>query len=218
MCIDVLDLSGLNFGVLKSQLHHAKCTVAIFTSTGDVRCVGAHAISNNLSQDRCAALLSDRQLLKNENSGSFADYKSVALRIPGTRRLLRFIVALGKCPHCGKTTHAHGRDAGFGSATNHHVGVSALNDLERIADGVRAGGASGGSGRVRALCPGAYGNITGSEIDNCCWNKKRGDAAGTFLQQIAVLALDHLESADTASDIDAHPLFVLGCDLQPGLS
>ena len=33
-----------------------------------------------------------------------------------------------------------------------------------------------------------------------------------------MFALDHLESADTASDVDAHPLFVLGSDLQAGLS
>ena len=47
--------------------------------------------------------------------------------------------------------------------------------------------------------------------------KNGRDAARPFFEQILVLALDHLESADAAADVDARALgrFRIGIDLQP---
>ena len=65
--------------------------------------------------------------------------------------MLGIVVARGKRAHGGESADAHRSDGGFGAAGNHHIGVAVLDDAEGIADGVRAGGAGGGGGVVRAL-------------------------------------------------------------------
>ena len=67
------------------------------------------------------------------------------------------------------------------------------------------------------LAPRADGDISGGEINDRRRNKERRYAAAALLEQVLVLALDDLEPADAAADINADcaPQFS-GVDLQSG--
>ncbi len=92
--------------------------------------------------------------------------------------------------------------AGFGSSANHRIRISALNDLVRIADGVRARGTGCCRCRIRSLCAG--------RIETCPEARftivagiKNGRIRLDPLEQNSVLALDDLESADAAANVYA---------------
>ncbi len=157
-----------------------------------------------------AAPLRMLQLLENQNAGAFAHHETVALRVPRAAK-----PSPGSSLRCESARMAANPPMPMGvmqaSAPPQIItsASSALNDLERIADGMRAGGAGRRGSRIRTLGAGADGNVAGSQIDDGGRNKKRGDAAGAFFQQYPMLALDHLESADAAADVDAHSLGIV---------
>ena len=115
--------------------------------------VAAHAVADDLGQDRRAAGLGELVLLEDQDAGAFADDESVAVLVPRAAGALGLVIARGQRAHGGESADAHRRDGGFGAAADHDIGVAALDHLEGIADAVRAGGAGGGGGRVRPLAP-----------------------------------------------------------------
>ena len=141
-------------GVAQRIPHHAERAVAIVGRRGHVERVGAHPVPRHLGQDVRAAPLRELQLFEHQNPGALADHKSVALAIPRARRALRLVVARRERAHGGKSADAHGRDAGFGAAADHGIGVAALDEAERIADGMRAGGAGRRGRGIRTLSRG----------------------------------------------------------------
>ena len=78
--------------------------------------------------------------------------------------------------------------------------------LKRIADGMRAGGAGGGRGFVRALGAEAHGDVAGRQVHDRCRNEEGGDLARAAFEQGAVFALDDVESADAGADVHADAL------------
>ncbi len=156
------------------------------------------------------------QFFDHQNARAFADNKPVALLVPGTRGSVRLVVARRKSSHGGEPAYAHRRHAGFAATANHHVGVAMLYQPERIANRVSAGGAGGRGRRIRPFGAIANGNVAARQIHNAGRNEKGRDAAGTALEQNLVLALDHLESADAAADINADVLRFLRLHLQAG--
>ncbi len=139
--------------------HHAERAFAIFRRRREVERVAAHAIAHDFSQDGRAAPFGKFQFFKDQNPGAFADHESVAIAIERAGSVRGIVIALRKRAHGGESADAHGRDAGFGAAADHDVGIAALNNPERIADGVGAGGAGRGRGGVRALCARPHGDV-----------------------------------------------------------
>ena len=157
--VDVVDLMRLDPGVAQAILHHAAGTVAVLGWRRNVIGVGAHAVADNFRQDVCAALLGSLQIFQHHNACAFSDHKAVAFAVPGTAGALRRIIALRERAHGSESADAHRGDAGFGAAANHHIGIAALDEPERIADGVRAGSAGGGGRGVGPLGAGADGDV-----------------------------------------------------------
>src|SRR5215472_3474983 len=81
---------------------------------------------------------------------------------------------------------------------------------------MRTGRARGGGGGVRALSAGADRNKARRQVNDGRGNKERRDAARPLREQNLVLALDDLETPDTAADEHAHLFGVFRSDLQAG--
>ena len=108
-----------------------------------------------------------------------------------------------KAPHRGKSTDAHRRDGGFGAAGDHHVGIAIFDDASGIANRVRAGGARRAGRLVRTLGVVPNADLPGGEVHDGRRNKERRNLARAAVEQVAVLALDDVESADARADV--HP-------------
>src|SRR5579883_107270 len=162
--------------------------------------VGAHPITGHFGQNRCAAAARLLQLFEHQNSRAFAHDETVPLSIPGAGGPFGLVVTLRQRSHGREAADSHRRDTRLRAAADHRVGVAALNEPERIADRVGTGSAGGGGGRIRALCASANRNVTGSEIDNGRRDEKRRNASWTFLEQVAMFALDDLKTSNAAAD------------------
>ena len=99
-------------------------------------------------------------------------------------------------------------DGGFGAAGDHGVGVAALDDAEGVADGVGGGGAGGGGGLVGAARAVVDGDVAGGEVDDGAGDEEGRDLARAAGEQVDVLALDDVESADAGADVDADAVVV----------
>ncbi len=150
------------------------------------------------------------QFFQHQDAGAFAHHEAIAIPVPRAGCAQRIVVARGKRAHGGESADPHGRDAGLRAAADHGVGIAVLNHPERIADGMRAGGAGRRGGRIRPFGAAADGNIARRQIDDGGRNKKRRDAPRPVLEQRLVLALDDFESADAAADINADAFGDLG--------
>ena len=62
------------------------------------------------------------------------------------------------------------------------------------------------------------GDVAGGEVDDGAGDEERRDLARAAVQQVGVLALDDVESADAGADVDADAVAVLSRDLRPECS
>ena len=153
-------------------------------------------------------------LFEDEDARPLADDEAVAVGVPRTAGTLGGVVAGRERPHGGKAGDAERGDAGLGAAADHRVGVAALHQPEPVADGMGAGRARGGHGRVGPLGAKTHRDLAGCQVHDRREDEERRDAVGAFLEQHPVLALDDLESADAAADHHAHARRVVGADDQ----
>ena len=135
MGVDVIDRRGVKTSILQGVAHDAVSAFAVFGGRGDVIRVARHSVADDLGENRRAAALGEFQLFENQDAGAFADDEAVAVLVPGAGGLRGLVVALREGAHGGKSADAHGRDAGFGAAADHDVGIAVLDEAERIADG-----------------------------------------------------------------------------------
>src|SRR5579872_7038786 len=113
--------------------------------------IGAHTVTHDFRHDSGSAAAGEFQFLQHQDAGAFSYNEPIAILVPRPGSPLRFVVAGGKRAHGGKAAHSHRSDAGFGTAADHGIGIVVLDEAEGIADGMGAGGASGGGSRVRSL-------------------------------------------------------------------
>ena len=78
---------------------------------------------------------------------------------------------------------------------------------------MRAGSASGRTGKVGSLGAGPNCHLSGRHIHNRSRDKKRRYTSRSPFQQLLVLPLDYLETADTAPDINSDTIGVRGIGL-----
>src|SRR5690242_7058810 len=124
--IQVLHTGGWNAGIAKRIAHDAISAVAVVRRSRNVVRVGAHAITDDFRDNRRAPILRMLQLFQDQNSGAFADYEPVALPIPGTRCLIRLVIARRQSTHGGEPADSHWSHASFAAAADHHIGVTVL--------------------------------------------------------------------------------------------
>src|SRR5262249_4315348 len=122
--------------------------------------VGAHAVAHDLRQDPGAARTGQFQLLENKNTRAFAHDESVTVTVPRTGCALWIIIARGERPHGSESADSHRRYYRFGAPADHRVSLAVSDEAERVADGVRAGGAGRGGRRVWSLGAAAHRNVS----------------------------------------------------------
>src|SRR5207237_1165371 len=195
--IYIAHLLRLHLGVCQRVYHHAISAIALRSWLSDVISIGAHAVTNDLPQNSGSAASCKLQFFQDEYPCAFADDEAVAARIPRAAGLLRFIIARGKCSHRGEPADTHRRDGSLGAASNHHLGITARDDLISVAHRVRARGTSGASSLVWSLGAITNADMSGRKVHDCRRNKEGRNSARAPVQQIAVLAFDHIETTDT---------------------
>ena len=141
--------------------------------------VAGHAVADNLGDNFRAATLRKFERFEDQNARAFAHHEAIAFGVERTAGAFRFVIARGKRAHGGESADAHGGNGSFRATRDHHFRIAALNDLERVAHGVRRSGASRGRGGVRALRAIANRNVARGEIHNCRRNEKGRNLAGT---------------------------------------
>src|SRR5436305_1472774 len=100
-----------------------------------------------------------------------------------------------KCPvidfvELTQSLYACSPNARFGPAADHHIRGFALDQFERIADGVRARRAGRGRRRIRALRARADRHVPRSQVHDSGRNEEGRDAARPFFEQRFMLPLD----------------------------
>src|SRR3954451_7461762 len=106
-----------------------------------MECIRTHPVADYFCDDRGAAPDRKLQFFEDQDTGAFADNKSVAVFIPRAAGTFRLVVSKRECPHRGKATHAHWCNRSLSAAANHGIRIASLDYFEGITDGVRTGGA-----------------------------------------------------------------------------
>src|SRR3974377_70664 len=194
MGIHVADLLGLDASVAHGIAHHPEATFAIFRRLSDVIGVGAHTIARYFRDDAGAAFFRVLEFFQDKDARTLTDDEAVAVLVPRAAGVFGIVVAGGKGTH---GPAAERGDGSFGAAGYHHVGVAILDDASSVADGMGAGSASGTGSFVGALgvVPDAY--MPGGQVHNRRGNKERRNLARAAVEQVGVLALDDVKSADS---------------------
>src|SRR5262249_59728971 len=164
-----------------------------------------------------AAGLPGFQSARNHTPGLFTDHKTVTPYVERARGARRVVVAGREGAHGRKSADRHRSDCAFAAAADHRHGVATLNDLEAIADGVRARAASGRGGRIRAFGVVVDRDISRSQVDDRGGNEKGRDAAGAAFHHLSMFALEDTKTPDAAADVYAHVFGKIVSDLQAGI-
>src|SRR5262249_19010752 len=133
---------------------------------------------------------------EDENAGALTHDEAVALSVKRAAGATGLVIARGERFHRREAADAHRRDRSLGAAANHHLGIAALDDLERIAYSVRRSRAGCGGGRVRSAGAEGDRDVPGGRVDEGRGNEEGRDLAGAAWEQLRVLALDHVEPAN----------------------
>src|SRR5579864_3565186 len=203
MSVDIVHILRLKFGIVKGVQHHPIGPIAVFGRLSDVVSVSAHAVAHNFGQNLGAAPAGKVQFFEDKDSRAFANHEAVASGVPGTAGFLGRLVARRQRAHGSETTYAHRSDSSFGSPRDHDLGVATRDDFVGISDRVRTGSARGARGLVRPSRIVADADVPGREIHDRSGNEKRRDLSRTTIEQIDMLALDHIEAPDPGSNVYA---------------
>ncbi len=168
--------------------------------------VGAHAVTDELGQNRRTPPHGKIKALQNEDSGSFPDDETVPLGVPGAGGVRGIIVAGREGLHRRNPPDTHRRDGRLGTTTNHYIRFVACDDAKRVPHRVRARRTGRCDGGIRTLGAGPDLHLARSQIHDTSRDKEGRDPARPTLQQRAVLPFDNVELADAAANMDPHSL------------
>src|SRR5437879_239469 len=101
--------------------------------------VRRHPVAYDLSINLRVAMQSRVERFEYDDARAFAHHEAVPVTIERTAGFFRRFVLRRHGAHGAKPADAERRYATFGSTANHDVGVSARDDLERIANRMSAG-------------------------------------------------------------------------------
>ena len=138
MRIDVRDLVFVYPRILDGILHSACCTCTVFEWGSNMVSICRTSISHNFCIDFCASCLRMLKFLKNNNAGTFTQYKTAAVFIERKGTFFRIIGwrKRSQCTESGNRTWTYGC---LCSSGYHDICLSVLNAAERITDIIRTG-------------------------------------------------------------------------------
>src|SRR5580658_9613393 len=155
------------------MFHGAVAAFAFGGHAGHVEGIRGEAVADDFGENLCAARLGELELFEDQDAGTLADDEAIAVLVEGTAGVLGVVVACGKGAHGGKTGNAERGDRGLGAASDHYIGIVALNETESVADGVGGCGAGGCSSFVGASGSVFDGDVASGEIDDGAGDEER---------------------------------------------
>jgi len=206
--VDVVDHRGVDPRVVESRAHDAGCTAAVLAGGRDVVRVPRHPVSHDLTQDGRPSAACVAELLEDQDPGPFADHEAVTITIEGTRGPLGLVVPGAERPHRAESPDTHLAHGGLGAAGDHGVGQSALDEPERVSDGVGTRGARRARRRVRTLRARPNRDPARGQVHDHRGDEEGADPPRPALQVLAVLPLDGAEASDAAPHDDAESFAV----------
>src|SRR4051794_4568221 len=96
-------------------------------------------IAGHLCQDVRTALSCEALSLEYDGSAALRDHEAITLPVEWARCMLRVVVAGGEGLHGRESRDSDRQHTRFGAACDDRLRVAALDDLDGLADGVRAG-------------------------------------------------------------------------------
>jgi len=114
--VDVVDLLGVDLGVLKCDSHGAGGSGSLGSGGGEVVGVGRCTVAKDFPIDAGVAFLCVIVLLQNNDSGSFAEDKAVPPLIKRARGTGGFVVAGGERFHGAEAAEAETDNSSFTSS------------------------------------------------------------------------------------------------------
>ena len=196
--IEVLNLARVQSGIAQGGLH--RTLGPVHTRRRHVERVRTHAEPAQLGVDSRTPASRMLVLLEDHDTGTFAQYKTVAVLVPGARRRVRIVIARGQGARRGEPTHTQRRNSRLGTSGHHHIGVTIFNDATRLADAMQSGGASRCNGEVRALKAEVNGNMPGDHVDDRSRHEKWRNPSRTARNKVGVSLFDQRQSADARAD------------------
>ena len=151
MGVDVADVVWPRPGVGKGGAHAGDGAAAFGMAVGDAESVGGRAVAGDLGVDRRAAPPGVLELFQDEHAGALAHDKAVAQPIERARGLGGSVVPRGQGGEQTEAGDAERMDHAVRAAGDHEVGVAAADQLDRLADGLAAGGAGREAAEIRAF-------------------------------------------------------------------
>src|SRR5437879_13712024 len=103
--IDVANISGLDSRISYRIFHHSEATFVLGRGLGDVVGVSAHAVADDFGDQLHSARAGVFEFFQNQDSRPFADHETVAVAVPRTAGLLRFVIAGGERAPVRKSYH-----------------------------------------------------------------------------------------------------------------
>ncbi len=151
--VDVIDVLGVEPGILKRQPHRDDRAPAVVVAVGQAEGVGRRGVAGNLAVDGRPAAAGVLEILQHQHPAPFADHEPVAVAVERPARPRRLVVASRHRRQEHEAGDPERMDHAVHAAGEHHVGPAAADDLDRLADRLGAGGAGGQAREVRAPGP-----------------------------------------------------------------
>ena len=155
--------------------------------------------------------------LQHHDRSAVRQHESVAVLVERTARRLGRVVSAGERLHVRERRHGESGDGRLGSAGDHHVRQAVPNEVERLADRMRRGGAGGDGGEVGALEAVADGDQPGGDVRNEHRDEERGDPIRPLGDVGPAVVLVGLHPADAAPDHHTGAVGRGRVTIEPGL-
>ena len=217
MRIHVVDLVGIDAGVTHGRNHAATSTIAIFQRRSHVMRIGTHTKTEQLGINFCTASFCVFVLFKHHDASTFAEHETVTFGIPGARCGCRVVIARGQRTRSSKATQAERRYRGFGTAGDHHVGITVFNEAPGFAYAMQTRRAGGNDRQIRAFETVFDRQVPRDHVDDRGGNEERADAARTTAGQFCVGLLNHRQAANTGTDKNTDALRIGLCYFQSAI-
>ena len=171
--------------------------------------VPGEPVADHFGVDPGAATAGVLELLQDQDARPFPRHEPVAVAVKRPRGPLGLGVARGQRLHGIEPGDAGGGDDGFGAAGDHGVGPALLDDLERVAHRVGAGGAGGRQRQVGPLGPEEDRDHPRRHVADHHGDEKGADALGAVLVDVQDGVLHEPQPAQAAPRDHAHPVAVI---------
>jgi hypothetical protein len=152
--------------------------------------------------------------LQHQDRRTFSHYKTVPAAVKRPAGPFGFFVAGGHGLHGTEPGHGQGCDWRFCSAGNHNIGMSPLEHLKSVTNGVAAGGTGRYTGNIRPPQAKIDGYLPRAHICYHHGYEKRADPPRTPPGQDPGLFFKGLDTADARTENNTNSVPVCGFQIQ----